>query len=60
MKLTDALKKRAEQTAGKEETRETTGNARVLLSDDAIEAVTGGVFESGSVGKSGPRIEPVD
>ena len=60
MKLTCNLKKQAEQTAGKEEAREPINKAGTLLSDDTIEAVTGGVLESVSVGASGPKIEPVD
>ena len=60
MKLTCNLKKQAEQTAGKEEAREPINKAGMLLSDDSIEAVTGGVLESVPVGTSGPKVEPVD
>ena len=60
IKLTCNLKKQAEQTAGKEEAREPIKEAGMLLSDDSIEAVTGGVLESVSVGSSGPIVEPLD
>ena len=60
MKLTCNLKKQAEQTAGKEEAREPIKESGMLLRDDTIEAVTGGVLESASVGSSGPKVEPVD
>ena len=49
MKLTGKLKKQVEQTESKEEAKKVIEDAGMLLEDDELENVAGGVFRTVSV-----------
>ncbi len=46
MKLTGELKKQVEKTTNREEAKETIARAGMLLEDDELESVAGGVFRT--------------
>ncbi len=48
MKLIGDLKKKVEKTSTKEEARETIAKAGMLLDDDELEQVSGGITEAGN------------